>query len=422
MSLLNAPNSLRFIREKIEGTRFTSRAFTEIVYDIQAGVYSSVHTAAFLTACAAMPLDADEVYNLTRAMVKVGHSLKWQNSPVVDKHCVGGLPGNRTTPIIVSIVAAAGLTIPKTSSRAITSAAGTADTMEVFAPVDLNIDRMKYVVDQEGGCVVWGGNVGLSPVDDELVRVARALDFDGHGQMVASVLSKKIAAGASHVVIDVPIGPSAKIRNEDEAKTLRTNLMEAAKSFGLTLTIKQTDGTQPIGWGIGPALEARDVHTILTSRDSGPGDLREKALMLTGSLLEIGGKARVGEGHAKAREILQSGKAWEKFQAICEAQGGMRDIPTPKYTHPVLADSVGDLMEIDNKHIARIAKTAGAPEDKCAGLDLHVRLGQKVYVDQPVFTLHTANKAARDRALSLVELEGAGMQIVGEAEKLRRYV
>ena len=145
-------------------------------------------------------------------MVKTGKILTWPSDLIVDKHCVGGLPGNRTTLIVVPIVAAFGLMIPKTSSRAITSPAGTADTMEVFAPVNLDIKTMRKVVEQENGCIVWGGSVSLSPADDLLIRIERPMDLDSEGQLVASILSKKIAAGSNHLVIDIPIGSTAKIR------------------------------------------------------------------------------------------------------------------------------------------------------------------------------------------------------------------
>ena len=414
--------SLSHIHAKIHGQKLSGRAFADIVADINEGRFKPVHTAAFLTACASQPLDVDELYSLTKAMVESGQKLSWPKTPVVDKHCVGGLPGNRTTPIIVSIVAAAGLTIPKTSSRAITSASGTADTMEVFAPVDLDAAQMCRVVEKVGGCVVWGGNVGLSPVDDDLVRVARELDFDGAGQLVASVLSKKIAAGATHVVIDIPIGPTAKIKNSLQANELSKMLRATAKNFGLSVILKQTDGSQPVGDGIGPALEARDVLNVLQNAAKAPKDLKARAVSLAACLLEIGGKAEVGAGSALALELLQSGAAWRKFQAICDAQGGMREIPIADQTHIVLAQRSGDIASIDNLLISRLASLAGAPEDKAAGLDLHIQVGDIVYKDQPIFTVHAMTQAQIDRVLEMVEVGAPAIEILDLEEKIRRNV
>ena len=231
--------------------------------DTVASRLSDLELAAFVTACAGERLDQDETTSLTRAMVAVGQRLNWGDGPVLDKHCVGGLPGNRTTPIVVAIIAALGYRIPKTSSRAITSPAGTADAMETMAPVALDLPAMRRVVEREGGCIVWGGNVRLSPADDILIRVERPLDFDSDGQLVASVLSKKIAAGSTHVLIDMPVGPTAKVRSDASADDLSARLRSTAAMLGLHLAIHRSDGTQPVGAGIGPALEARDVLKVL---------------------------------------------------------------------------------------------------------------------------------------------------------------
>src|SRR5690349_5728888 len=153
-------------------------------------------------------------------MIDGRQRLQGESSPIVEQHSGVGLPGNRTTPIVVAIVAACGLTIPKTSSRAITSPAGTADTMEVLAPVDLTLEHMRRVVESEGGCIVWGGAMALSPADDILIQVERPLDFDGDGQLTASILSKKIAAGSTHLLIDMPVGATAKVRTPESARSL----------------------------------------------------------------------------------------------------------------------------------------------------------------------------------------------------------
>src|SRR5690606_25811529 len=262
--------------------------------------YSDVHIASFLTACTTLPLDLDETRGLTRAMVDTGVRIAWDAPMVLDKHCVGGLPGNRTTPLVVAIVAAHGLIIPKTSSRAITSPAGTADTMETMAPVDLPIEHIRRVVEQEGGCVVWGGAMQLSPADDIMIRVQRALDLENDGQMVASVLSKKIAAGATHLVVDIPVGPTAKVRSAVAADHLQTLLESVARDFGMDLVVIRTDGRQPVGRGIGPALEARDLLAVLNDEANAPQDLRDRACALAGILLEMGGKASGGAGYALA--------------------------------------------------------------------------------------------------------------------------
>jgi thymidine phosphorylase len=390
------------LRAKVMGNRLGAADFTRLVTDLVHGQLSDLHLAALVTACSGDRLDIDETIHLTRAMIDAGDRLRWRDTVVCDKHCVGGLPGNRTTPIVVAIAAACGLVIPKTSSRAITSPAGTADTMETMAPVDLDLAAMRRVVEQEGGCVVWGGMVRLSPADDILIRIERALDFDSEGLLVASVLSKKAAAGSSHVVIDIPVGPSAKLRSARAAGDLAFRLTRVAESLGMHLQIVMTAGDQPVGRGIGPALEARDVLAVLQRDPGAARDLQERALNIASAVLELGGVAATGEGLIMARRTLDSGMAWTKFQAICAAQGGMRVPPVARFREQVVSRSAGHVAAFDNRRLSKLAKLAGAPQAPAAGIDLHVHLGDRVDAGQPLFTLHAETSGQLGYALEFL--------------------
>ncbi|WP_177188808.1 thymidine phosphorylase family protein [Solimonas aquatica] len=380
--------SFAAVRGKVFGASFSAEDLQAAVHDIAAGRYSGLELAAFVTVCGGQRLSLNETIELTRAMVDSGQRLHWQRELVLDKHCVGGLPGNRTTPIVVAIVAACGLTIPKTSSRAITSPAGTADTMEMLAPVDLDLPSLRRVVERENACLAWGGAMNLSPADDVLIRVERPLDFDSEGQLVASILSKKIAAGATALLVEVPVGPTAKLRSDEAAQTLGQRLREVAQAFGLRIEIVYSDGNQPVGRGIGPALEALDVLAVLRRDAGAPADLRQRSLRLAGRLLEMGGRAAGGNGLALAEQTLDSGAAYAKFLAICEAQGGLREPPVASYRQIFKAPRSGVLRGIDNRRLARIAKLAGAPRSPAAGLELHQHLGAQLQRGQLLFTLH----------------------------------
>ena len=380
--------SLGHVRAKVYGRRLTPAAFAAIIGDVAAGRYSDLQLAAFVTACAGDHLDLEETVSLTRAMVDVGERMTWGAGMVLDKHSVGGLPGNRTTMLIVPVVAACGLRMPKTSSRAITSPAGTADTMETLAPVALDVPQIKRVVERTGGCIVWGGAVRLSPADDVLIRVERPLDLDSQGQLVASVLSKKAAAGATHVVIDMPVGPTAKVRSAQAAHELGRQLEQVGAALGLQVRVVTTDGLAPVGRGIGPALEARDVLAVLQRQPGAPADLASRSAHLAGQLLELGGAAPAGGGEQLAMDVLADGRAWSKFQEICEAQGGLRQPPVAPHRRAMPALRSGSVVVIDNRRLARIAKLAGAPQSPSAGVDLHVQTGEFVERGQPLFTLH----------------------------------
>jgi len=395
--------SLSFVRSKIYGEKLSYEKYNHIITDITKGYYSDIYISSFLTACAGGRLDYDEILDITNAMINVGERLSWPNKMVVDKHCVGGLPGNRTSLIVVPIVAYFGLTMPKTSSRAITSPAGTADTMEIFAPVDLDIKAMKKVVEQENGCIIWGGSVNLSPADDMLIRVEKALDIDSEGQLIASVLSKKVSAGSNNIFIDVPVGPTAKVRTLEMANNLTILFKKVAKTLNINIEMVISDGIQPIGRGIGPALEARDVLSVLKNEKNAPNDLREKSLDIAGKIIEFSSEIKPGEGRKIAENILTKGYALKKFKKICLAQGDFKEPPVASHTFSVNSKYCGRVTAIDNRQIARLAKLAGAPQDKAAGVDLHVSLETVVEKDEPLFTIHAESHGALSYSLSLLE-------------------
>jgi thymidine phosphorylase len=408
ISHLQPITSLGKVRSKMYQQSLTEQDFLDIIKDVVAGHYSNIEIAAFVTACAGNNLSVQEITSLTKAMISTGGIMNWKQKMVLDKHCVGGLPGNRTTPIVVSIVAAAGLTIPKTSSRAITSPAGTADTMETITNVNLSIDEIKKVIKKEGGCFVWGGAVRLSPADDTLIAVEKALDIDSEGQMVASVLSKKIAAGSTHLVIDIPVGPSAKVRTQEEALRLQYYFKAVSDIIGIQSKIIITDGTQPIGRGIGPALEAMDILAVLRNEANAPFDLKERSITLASMLLKISGKYPVGTEMTVATKILESGDAYIKFKAICLAQGCFKEPTIAKYKYDVLSNTTGIVKSVDNRKLSRIAKLAGAPQSPSAGILYFAPLGKKIKKGDLLFSIYAESKGeleyAKEYLNSLTEL------------------
>ncbi|EKR75476.1 thymidine phosphorylase family protein [Leptospira noguchii] len=400
LSHLQPVLSMHDVRAKIYENRLNEDSFRRIIQDIKDEKYSNIEIASFITACSGDHLNLEEIKSLTKAMIGTGLVLKWKNHPVVDKHCVGGLPGNRTTPIVVSIITAMGLTFPKTSSRAITSPAGTADTIESITKVNLNVSEMKSVVEQEGGCIVWGGSIGLSPVDDILIRVERALEVDSVGQMIASVLSKKAAAGSSHVVIDIPVGKTAKIRSEEDAEKLKYYFTVVGKSIGLKIKVLISDGSQPVGRGIGPSLEIKDCIEVLNNDPLAPQDLKKRALSIAGAMLEFAQPHRYknGDGLQAALDILESGKAFKKFESICKAQGDFKIPPTSKFRRDIVSKISGVVLEIDNRKIAKVARLAGAPNSASAGVDFLSPIGKKIEKGDILYTVHSDSEGELEYA------------------------
>lgn len=412
------PSSMDAVRRKISGHRLSLDDFRNIARDITENRYSKLEMSAFLVASAQNSLDREEVLHLTQAMIETGERLQWNEEIVVDKHCIGGIPGNRTTMIIVPIVAAHGLLMPKTSSRAITSPAGTADSMSVLANVNLSPESMRQVVKQNRACLAWGGKAHLAPADDILISVERPLRIDSEGQLVASILSKKIAAGATHLLIDIPVGPTAKVRHMNQALRLRKLFEYIGDRLDLHLETIITDGSQPIGRGIGPVLEAHDVMQVLENNPDAPADLRHKALHLAGRILEFDPAVRGGQGYPLACEILESGKALDKMLSIIESQGTAEPPAEASLKKEMLAHDDGVVTLIDNYQMARIAHLAGAPMDKQSGVVLLKKLGDRVTKGEPLYCIHAAFPSDFKFACQLAEKKN-GYKI-GHADEISR--
>jgi AMP phosphorylase len=308
--------------------------------------------------------------------------------------------------VIVPIIAVAGLYIPKTSSRSITSAAGTADTMETLCSVSFDIEEMRSIVHKAHGCVVWGGALKLASADDKLIKIRNPLSLDPKGVMLASILAKKKSVGAEYVIIDIPIGRGAKIADKAEAKRLADDFISIGKRLGMKLEVMITDGSEPIGKGVGPALECKDVLGVLSN--GGPWDLREKSCQLAGALLEMAGKVKKGRGAEVASQIISSGKALEKFREIVELQGGkpgigLQDVPAARYVYQVKAESDGRIYHLDNKMLSKIARAAGAPNDKAAGVLIIKERGDIVRRGDVLFEIHSDSETKLDFAIKALE-------------------
>ena len=380
--------SMTNVRAKLYGNRLNQDEYNTIIQDIADEKYSNIFLSTFIAACSSTNMKLEEICFLTKAMIKAGNKLEWGNEIIADKHCVGGLPGNRTTMIVVPIIASLGIMIPKTSSRAITSPAGTADTMEVLTNVNLNQKQMRNVVEKENGCIVWGGAMKLSPADDIIIKVERALDIDSEGQMIASILSKKAAAGATHCVIDIPVGATAKVRTVDDAISLTLRLKKVADYIGLNIQTICTNGTQPVGHGIGPSLEARDVLAVLQNATDAPKDLRQRAITIATEIVRLTSNMEKQLAEDLVARKIDSGEAFNKLISICEAQGGFNEPKTAKYYKAIESTVSGIILEIDNRKIARVAKLAGAPDAAEAGIDFKVLLDQNIMIGQPLFTIY----------------------------------
>lgn len=404
---MDRPSSLGFIKRKLDGGNLKPDEVSIIVKEIMEGKLSEIETSAWISAAYIRGFTDEEIIALTHATVNSGDKLDLgKKASVSDKHCVGGVAGNRTTMLIVPMISCTDLYIPKTSSRSITSPSGTADTFEVLADVELPIDEMKKVVLKSHGAIVWGGGMNLAPIDDRLIKIRHPLSLDPEGMLLASILGKKKCVGAQNVIIDIPVGRGAKIPYVEKAQQLGDHFIKIGKNIGMNIEVLITDGAEPVGNGVGPVLECIDVLKVLSGE--GPEDLRHKSVFMSGKLLELSGVCSIGKGYSIAADLLKSGKALKKMRQIIELQGGnpkvkVDDLPLGQYTYDVTAERDGRIFHIDNKILSKIARIAGTPRDKGAGVYIHTIRGDHVMKGDKLFTIYAESEQKLDFAVKALE-------------------
>ena len=386
------PKSLDFIKKKMDGNKLSKEETLTIIKDVVNDDISAAELTAFITASYINPLDMDEIEHLTRAMVETGEQIKFSSRPIVDKHSIGGVPGNKISLLVVPIIAASGLKIPKTSSRAITGAGGTADLMEVLAFVEFSSSEVQHMTDKIGGCIVWGGATNIAPADDRIIIQEYPFKIDARGQMLASVMAKKFAVGANLVVIDIPVGQHTKVPTMQEGRKLAREFIELGERLNMKVECALTYGDIPVGHSIGPKLEVIEALKVLEGAPE-PNSFIQKSVSIAGIALEMSGKAARGTGAAMAYDILTTGKALEKFRQIIEIQGGnpnvkSTDIIPGEHQFVVNAPASGYVIEMNNQSLISLARTAGAPHDRGAGILLHAKKGKLVKSGEPLFTIY----------------------------------
>ncbi|HIH09771.1 MAG TPA: AMP phosphorylase [Candidatus Diapherotrites archaeon] len=393
------PRSVGFVKKKMDGGRLSQEELSCIIEDISSNRLSEIETTAFVSAVYMREFDLDETVAMTKALIENGRKLELSSKTVVDKHSIGGTNG-RATMIIVPIIAAAGYAIPKTSSRSITSAAGTADSMEVLANVSLQLGAIKRVVEKTNGCIAWGGAVELAPADDKIIKIEHPLSLDPEGQVIASVMAKKASVGAKYVVIDIPVGPYVKVRTREKAEQMALKFVEVGKHLGMKVEVLLTNGTEPSGKAFGPALEAKYALEILEGRFF--DNLARKSVEISGALLELTGDVPKGQGYAVSLDILQSGKALQKMKEIISEQGARalssQDIKTAPYKKEVLSVQNGEISTINVGYLNHIARLAGAPANQKAGVMLDAEQGASVTKGTVLFEIYAENEAKLDAA------------------------
>jgi AMP phosphorylase len=300
--------------------------------------------------------------------------------------------------------------------------------MEVLASVEFTSGEVQQMTDKVGGCIVWGGATNIAPADDRIIIQEYPFKIDARGQMLASVMAKKFAVGANLVVIDIPVGQNTKVPNMQEGRKLAREFIDLGERLGMRVECALTYGDIPVGHSIGPKLEIIEALRVLEGSPE-PNSFIQKSISIAGIALELAGKAPRGEGMVMAQDLLTSGKALDKLRQIIEIQGGdpnvkSSDIIPGEHQFVVRAPASGYVIEMNNRSLITLARTAGAPQDLGAGLLLHAKKGRLVKAGEPLFTIFAdrnwrlQNAIEEGRRLMPILVEGMLLDRVPSAPEM----
>jgi AMP phosphorylase len=408
LSFAKRAPSLKAIYKKLYGGVLNFNEIYQIIKDIVDRRLNNLEVTFFIApSFNENNLDLNEMYYTTKSIAMLGDTFDF-GEIVADKHSTGGLPGNRVTPIIIPIVSSFGVCIPKTSSRSITSPAGTSDAVESIMKVDFTADQIKEIVKENNACLVWGGALKLAPADDIIINITRSLGIEPYSKMIISVMAKKVAMGIRYLIIDIPVAKGAKISDMKQAKNIEKLFMFLAKKFNIKTKVAISKSFGPIGRGIGPALEMRDVLRVLQQKESRPLDLENKAVKLAGQLLEMTNVAKRGRGEEMARVNLKNGLAFQKMTNIMKSQNGnenidSEDIKIGEYFYEFKATNNGIVKSINNANIVELCSLLGTPKLKGSGVYLNKNVSEKYQKGDTLFTLYSESEQRLNLAKEALE-------------------
>jgi thymidine phosphorylase len=402
------------IRRKRDGHPLARDEVEFLVRGITDGSLSDAQVGALAMALFLRGMEPDERVALTAAMTRSGTVLDWDlDRPVVDKHSTGGV-GDKVSLMLAPIVAACGGAVPMISGRGLGHTGGTLDKLDSVPGYDTtpDLDTLRRVIG-EAGCAIVGQTAELAPADRRLYAIRDATGtVESIPLIVASILSKKLAAGLDALVMDVKFGSGAFMAAREDADELALALVEVARGAGLPTVALLTDMDQVLGSTAGNALEVREAIAYLTGEACEPR-LHEVTIALTASLLEQAGLAEDGRGAAE--RALDSGAAAERFAAMVAALGGPSDLLERPGDHlaaaPVATEAAperpGIVTGMDCRAVGLVVTGLGGNRrreddriDPSVGLTEIAPVGARVGSDRPLAVVHAATQDAAEEAVA----------------------
>ncbi len=408
IKLVSPSEAVASIRKKVLGKKLKYKEIFNIIRDISNDKLGKILTTYYAASGYAQGFDDEELYYMTKAMAETGEMFKFEGI-VADKHSIGGVAGKGITPIVVPIVACVkGITVPNTSTRAITSASATTDMLEVIMPMSFSKEELDSFILKCNSFMVWGGGLDLAPADDKIIQVQKPIGIESIDKFVASIVAKKVAQGVNHVIFDVPVGNSAKIKTEKEYNKVKSTFEKTCAKFDIKVIVYRRDVNGIDGNSVGPCLECKEFLRVYERDNRRSLQLEEDALRMAGRLIELCGKVEKDKGYKLAKDILESGDAFAKLCEIIDMQGGNKKISSDSLeiggnTFEYKSKKSGVIKGINNKKVFEVCRALGNPRIKEAGLYFHKNVGDEIKHGDKLVTLYATTDSRLELGIKVYE-------------------
>jgi len=404
------PLSVQAIRKKLLWKNLTEEEVVAVVRDMTDNKISDTLVTYYAASSFFNESSKKELYYTAKASAEYWNKISFDGMAVV-KYCIWWVPWNETSMILAPVFASLGIQFPKTFSKAITSPAATGECVETLMDIEFTPEQMKDLVKKTGCCLAWWKNLWLAPANDRIIKVSYPISMEAHSKMVVSIIAKIYAGGITHCLIDIPVGPTAKIKDRKTAKKIKWYFEYIGRKLWMKVVVVLTNGKNPIWKWIWGALQAREVLRILQQHPEKSIDLENKAIMLWEKLLSLTGKFKKKNCKKIIIEQIKSGKARVKMQEVISAQNwknphiNSEELELWKYKKELISEFSWKIKSVDLRYLTEITRALGAPLDKQVWVYFNRQVGDVVSKWDVVLTIYANDLSKLDQVEWLLKVK-----------------
>ncbi len=414
------PLSLQAIKKKLLGKKLNEEEIKALMRDMTDGKISDLLTAYYAACSFAYPSDEEELYLTAKYSAEMWDMIKFKHDTAV-KYCIGGVPWNETTMIIVPILGSLGISSPKTFSKAITSPAATGECVEVLMDTEFSVQEMKHLVDKTWSCLANWKSLKFAPANDRIIKVSYPLYMEAYAKVAISIMAKIYAGWTKYCLIDLPVWKNWKIPDKKTAKRIAWHFEYIWKKLGMKVFVDITNADNPIGKWIGAVLQTREALRVLQNKKIFSKDIKKKAISLSAKLIELVWLARWDKAIWLAKKQLESWLAWEYMQKLIQSQNSIHNVkpdykntsylwvldseelPLAKFSQKLIAKKSGKLKSMDVELLKKICRIFGAPLDKQAWFYLNKQVWELVKKWDVLCQLYANDKNDLKRGMKILD-------------------